>query len=566
MVDGSPVRLRYRAFLSYSHKDEAIAARLHRRLETYRLPRRLVGRETERGRVPDRLLPIFRDRDEFAASTDLSEAVRAGLAESEALIVLCSPAAAQSRWVAEEIRVFRSLHPGAPVLAAIVAGDAPACFPEPLLTGPAGAASEPLATDLRREGDGHHLGLLKLVAGVTGVPLDDLVQRDASRRIRRVTGVTVGALVAVLLMAALTVLALDARREAERQRAEAENLVQFMLTDLHARLEGVGRLPIMQEVTERALAHYDLQIGRGDRSTPTLMARARVLHRLAEQDILKSNMASARGRAMEARRITAAALREAPGDPDRIFAHAQSDYWLGRINELAGDWSAARPFYQAYSDAAERLIAIAPSNADYMMERAYAASNLGVAELYGSNRPIEARSQFLASIRWFAAASRARPGDDTARLRLANAFANLADTYWATRSWRESLDARRRQVTILTPLHRSDPARLDIFFSLATGQNGLGRALGQVGERRESLAVLGEAMASARRLTGLDPSNGEWLVFRTMVQCGLLMGPGAPPGSSRAEIAEEFRAGLAALRAQANPRAPLFVGCERAAG
>ena len=560
-----PAELRYRAFLSYSHRDAADAARIHRRLESYRLPGRLVGRVTKRGPVPQLLSPIFRDRDELAASADLSEAVRAGLAESGALIVLCSPDAAASRWVAEEIRVFRQLHPGAPVLAAIVAGDPPACFPEPLLVSADGTPSEPLATDLRRDGDGPHLGLLKIVAGVTAVPLDDLVQRDAARRIRRVTAVTAAALVAVLMMAALTAFALDARREAERQRAEAENLVQFMLTDLHARLEGVGRLAIMQEVTERALAHYDLQIGRGDRSTRSLLTRARILHRLAEQDILRSNMPGARGRALEAGRITAAALREAPGDPDRIFAHAQSDYWLGRINELSGDWHAATPFYEAYSNAAERLIAIAPSNPDFMMERAYAASNLGAARLHGSNQPAAARTQFLVSIRWFEAASRARPGDGTARLRLANAFANLADTYWATRSWRESLEARRRQVAILTPMHRADPTRLDILYDLARGQYGVARTLGQVGEQEASIALLGEVLASARRLTGLDPSNGEWLVFRTNVQCGTLMGLEPPRGTSRAELVAEVRGGIAALRAQANPRAGLFAGCGRTA-
>jgi tetratricopeptide (TPR) repeat protein len=566
MGDGQPDELRYTAFLSYSHKDSAAAGRLHRRLETYRMPKRLVGTETARGPVPARLAPIFRDREELPAATDLSTTVREALAQSGALIVLCSPAAAASLWVAEEIETFRRIHPDRPVLAAVLDADPPDCFPQVLRAlGRDGTWHEPLATDLRRHCDGPRLGLLKLVAGITGVGLDALVQRDAARRVRRIMMVTGAALVAMLGMAALTVVAINARGDADRQRAEAEDLVQFMLTDVHAKLEGVGRLSVMQVVTERALAHYDLQIRRGDRSIRTLLQRARVLQRLAEQDVLQSETARARGRVMEARQITAAALREAPGDPDRIFAHAQSDYWLGRIHELNGDWRAAGPFYQAYSNAAERLIAIAPSSPDYMMERAYAASNLGVVRLVGGNDPIAARTQFLISIHWFAAASRARPGDDNARLRLANAFANLSDSYWATRSWREALEARRRQVAILMPLHRANPARVDIFYSFAAGQNGLARALGQVGDGQASLALLGETLASAHRLTGLDPSNGEWLVFQTIVQCELLMGPGPPSGMRRAQLVREFHEGMATLRAQANPRIALFAGCERAA-
>ena len=86
----------YRAFLSYSHRDAAQARALHRRLETYRIPRRLVGRDGDRGPVPARLAPIFRDREELPAAGDLSETVRAALARSGALIVICSPHSAAS--------------------------------------------------------------------------------------------------------------------------------------------------------------------------------------------------------------------------------------------------------------------------------------------------------------------------------------------------------------------------------------------------------------------------------------------------------------------------------------
>ena len=64
--------LQYRAFLSYSHADAAWAKWLHRALETYQIPRKLVGRVTPVGVVPRRMTPIFRDRDELSASSDLT--------------------------------------------------------------------------------------------------------------------------------------------------------------------------------------------------------------------------------------------------------------------------------------------------------------------------------------------------------------------------------------------------------------------------------------------------------------------------------------------------------------
>src|ERR1044072_2290026 len=93
-------RQRYKAFISYSHHDRKVAEWLHRALETYRAPRKLtksVNDETSRD-----LRPIFRDKAELAASSNLTEVIRDALDRSDALILLCSPTAAQSRWVNEE--------------------------------------------------------------------------------------------------------------------------------------------------------------------------------------------------------------------------------------------------------------------------------------------------------------------------------------------------------------------------------------------------------------------------------------------------------------------------------
>ena len=117
---------RFAAFISYSHDDERVARWLQGKLETYRLPRGLRASVAERadqhrGKGGDRLGAIFRDREDFAAASSLSDAIRQALADSQALIVLCSPTARASVWVNAEIALFRELHPDRPILAAIVA-------------------------------------------------------------------------------------------------------------------------------------------------------------------------------------------------------------------------------------------------------------------------------------------------------------------------------------------------------------------------------------------------------------------------------------------------------------
>jgi hypothetical protein len=243
-VGTSPAR--YRAFISYSHADSRFAAWLHRRLEAWKLA------------DGARLAPIFIDRAELAAGPDLSAQVRAALAGSAALIVIASPAARASRWVSQEIALFRELHPESPVLAALIEGEPDEAFPE-LLLSRQGAAIEPLAADFREGRDGKRLGLLKIVAGLTGQPLDRVVQRDAQARQRRVMWITAGALILSAVLAALLVVALRARSEAERQRAEAEGLVEFMLTDLRDKLKGVCRLDVMDTVNAKAQSYLSEQ-------------------------------------------------------------------------------------------------------------------------------------------------------------------------------------------------------------------------------------------------------------------------------------------------------------------
>jgi tetratricopeptide (TPR) repeat protein len=230
--------VRYRAFISYSHRDEAVANWLHRALETYALPGKLVGAPTPFGPAPRRVTPIFRDRDELPASGDLGAELTAALRDSRFLLVVCSPAAVRSRWVAEEIVAFKRMHGEGRVLALIAEGEPYAadrpgeedkeCFPAGLRfrLGPDGALSdtpaEPIAADIRPYGDGRRLAKLKLIAGLTGVRLDALAQRETQRRVRNLAILTTGSMAGMVLTGALALYANARRIEADQQRAIAE--------------------------------------------------------------------------------------------------------------------------------------------------------------------------------------------------------------------------------------------------------------------------------------------------------------------------------------------------------
>jgi hypothetical protein len=137
------------------------------------------------------LTPIFRDRAELPAASSLDQEVRQALSQSDVLLVLCSPAARNSRWVDAEIELFRSLHPDRPVIAALLEGEPEESFPASLVGPDAkGVTHEPIAADFRADHDGPKLARLKIVAGLTGIALDQIIQRDAQRQLRRVIAIT----------------------------------------------------------------------------------------------------------------------------------------------------------------------------------------------------------------------------------------------------------------------------------------------------------------------------------------------------------------------------------------
>jgi tetratricopeptide (TPR) repeat protein len=82
--------------------------------------------------------------------------------------------------------------------------------------------AEPIAADIRPGGDGKRLARLKLVAGLTGLRLDELVQREAQRRVRRLAAIAIAAVVGMILAASLALYANARRIEANDQRAIAE--------------------------------------------------------------------------------------------------------------------------------------------------------------------------------------------------------------------------------------------------------------------------------------------------------------------------------------------------------
>ena len=468
--------------------------------------------------MPKRLVPIFRDREELPAANDLSAEVRAALRASRSLIVVCSPAAAASTWVEREVEVFRQLHPDRPVLAAMRYGEPADCFPSSLRqTGKAGVLSEPLAADFRRGRDTEHLGLLKLVAGILRLGLDELVQRDAHRRAQRVTAVTASALAAMIVMGVLTVFALNARSEAERQRGEAEGLVEYMLTDLRDRLKGVGRLDVMTAVNERALRYYSDQ-DLAMLQAASLERRARIFHAMGEDDETRGKHDVALAEFLEARRTTAALLAEAPNDPERLYDHAQSEYWIGAVAYDLGKYARAKRSMLAYKSLVVRALSVAHRNSKYQLELGEANSNLCAVTVTGHMDSRAAVRYCTDALSQTETATRGRPISGDRASNLIDRHAWLADAYRAAGQIDRAKAERFAEERILNAQIAGDPNNMD----LKDTWIALQRALAQIdmlqGDKAVARERLAHALATADDMTKFDPTNKQWAGLRSVLR------------------------------------------------
>lgn len=503
-----PQAVRFRAFVSYSHADAAIAQKLHRKIETYRLPHHLRDRETD---DPDngRMGRIFRDREDLPAAEDLSESVKQALAGSQVLVVICSPDAQASIWVAREIELFRALHPGRPVLAALVRGEPEEAFPAALRDG-----TEPLAADLRKEGDGWRLGFLKIIAGIAGVPLDALVQRDASRRIRRVMAVTGGALVALLAMIGMTIFALQSRNEAQHQQAEAEGLVEYMLTDLRTELKGVGRLDVMTKVNERAMDYYEDQGALSGMPAESLERRARILHAMGEDDEKRGDLDKALAKFTEAHRVTEALLARDPDNPDRIFGHAQSEYWVGYVAYLKRDWVRAEQHWQDYKILADQLISFDVANLKWLREAGYAEGNLCTLGLDSGKDAEQTLIRCQKALNTMGRLVTLEPARITFRMDVANRHAWVGGALIDLGRPKEALAEFMTQEGILGDLTRVKPSDRMLQEQHMRSAFVIGELLLQMHKVEEAAKFIKRSKSLADQLASNDPENTKWRSYQ----------------------------------------------------
>nr|MCH9808721.1 TIR domain-containing protein [Alphaproteobacteria bacterium] len=526
------ISLKYRGFLSYSHADAGWSTWLHKRLEAFKLGSDQIGRQTEIGPVPKTLRPIFRDRHEFTGGDTLGEATVAALDASAALIVVCSPAAANSRNVNEEVRLFRHRHPERPVVPVIVAGEPPGCFPPALghEIGPDGEVTGTpvtiVGTDLRSGKDGRSLGLAKVVAGITRLRTDEVynrVKRQARQRF------AVNAVIGALLVSAIgaggyfyfeTVAKQQVIASKEAQESEALEIVNALLAANPAaaavpgRKEGlVDALKAIQQSAAAGDKDYkeafqSLKEGRGKDAVPLLIKAA---------EAKKARAQARRNKARSEDRDAAKAYREAaaiaavakPWEARRLYAeavrldpqHAESMVRYAVMLTETGQLAEAESLYRSVNGLPK----------DKRDDRWAYWARLGLGDIRVARGDLSAaRADYRAAAVTAQREADANPGNAGWQRDLSVSHDRVGDVEKSQGNLSAALKSYQASLAIAERLSQSDPGNAGWQRDLSVSHNKVGDVEKSQGNLSAALKSYQASLAIRERLSQSDPGNAGW--------------------------------------------------------
>jgi tetratricopeptide (TPR) repeat protein len=491
----------YWAFISYSHSDERAIAKLHRLLETYRVPPAIAAiHNLQRGRI----FPIFRDREETSASSDLKSLVMEALDRSRYLVVVCSKASFNSRWVNAEVQAFIDMGRADRIICCIL--DDPSSIPRAL------QKSEPLAADITK--DGWNGAKLKIVSAILSCKFDDLKQRDLQRSNRRMAVIATAAFTGVLLASGLAAYAFLAKYEANLQRelasfhqSKAEELVSFMLGDLRESLEPIGRLDVLDAVGDEVLGYFSSQ-PTGSADTAMVVKQASALRQVGEIRVQQGRLAEGLEAFTSAMVVLEDALPRSVNQEELLFEIGQLNFWIADAHLRKFEYEQAELRATKYLETSLELQLLDPENPDYRMEVAWGYNNLGTLAHKRGNLD-RASSFFSQTLDIQRSLVEDFPDELDYLSELAHTTSWAAAMESARGSLGNALDLYRQELA----LHESVAAQVEDTRQLimqARAQGWIAATLSAMGRYGEAMRPNLDAQSFFRIVVAHDPDNVEW--------------------------------------------------------
>ena len=576
----------YLAFISYRHsdnteEDQQWATWLHNQLEVYDVPDDLIGTTNLRGEIiPAQIYPVFLDEVSLPTEADLSSAITQALDRSRFLIVLCSPGAVQSRYVNEEILHFKRTGKAGRIMAALIEGEPNAsidaakiedpdhretleCFPSALqyaltvddqldIDNP----SEPIAANFRlpdgskgmtnpnvykklllKQGrnktDAERLAhlyeeqinnaRLKIIAGILGVPLEQLTQRDKIYQLHKAQQATqrfrkIAFSMGVLALAALIAggIAIAQWRIAKTQQERAENLlgeIQGNLRFMNIELRDVLDKYVPQHERLKIIHHIDtvvniLQQHGNQKSLEAEYQIAVALIQKGDKDLTndKLNPAAALPLLQQGHNTIIKISQQDPSNTKFQYGLSVSYDRSGDLELRLGNIDAALKAYQDSLIISQTLTRLDPLNTEFQGHMSTSLNNFGDIQLRLGNTDLALKA-YQDSLAISQTLNRLAPNNTKFQSHLSNTLNYIGELQIQLGNTKAALKVYQDSLAIIQALIRADPSNTLYQSKLSSTLNHIGELQIQLGNTKAALEVYQDSLAIIQALIKADPSN-----------------------------------------------------------
>ena len=300
----------------------------------------------------------------------------------------------------------------------------------------------------------------------------------------------------------------QARDVADARRGQAEGLIDFVLGDLWLKLEPIGRLEILDDVGDEAMAYF-AALPEEEFSDQELSSRSQALYQIGEVRLTQGDAVEASAALRESLRLARELSARDPGDGERLYGLAQSHFYVGLAAYQAGDLGAAEAEFQAYLEVAEPLVELDDDNQEYLLELAFAQSNIG--SVHQARGDLEAAAEAFSDNLTTMADLILRSPDDLELLgELSESHNLLAVVYGKLGRYSQALEEHRREIALKTELLSRDPSHAYWRSRLAMAHYFTGLLQRSTGDVEGALRSQATASAMLDSLVLYDEANAEW--------------------------------------------------------
>ena len=309
-----------------------------------------------------------------------------------------------------------------------------------------------------------------------------------------------------MLSIAMTLRSVESERRAEERRAQADDLLGFMVGEFADKVRPLGRLDLLGGVSGQAL-NYLSSIE--NKEIGTSIKHAKALQIFGEVALAKGDKLSAQ----RSFQLAFDQLKHIREKDQNEISHIKDlgiiSYWRGKVHLDQNQFDQAKEHFSSYKLYSEEFLQFNPKETEALLEVSYAYNNLGTLALR-QGKYQEAVIAFEKSVHHKQQAALKDPSDLKLQSDLANGYSWLGSALERVGELTKAMDLYDQELLILGKIRNEAPTENKWKWREANALDRKAELLVALGQESLSDELHEKVYSRMQELRKADPSNETW--------------------------------------------------------